>query len=38
LLDSLAQDAEQTLKTGGSVDQEPHRFAVALAKRIVEAA
>jgi hypothetical protein len=38
LLDSLAQDAEQTLKAGGSVDQEPYRSAVALAKTIIEAA
>jgi hypothetical protein len=38
LLDSLAQNAEQTLKAGGSVDQEPYLSAVALAKRIVEAA
>jgi hypothetical protein len=38
VLDSLAQDAEQTLKAGGSVDQEPYRSAVALAKTIIEAA
>jgi hypothetical protein len=38
LLDSLAQNAEQTLKAGGSVDQEPYLSAVVLAKRIVEAA
>ncbi|WP_325716606.1 hypothetical protein [Pseudonocardia sp.] len=38
LLDFLARDAEQTLKAGGSVDQEPYRSAVALAKTIIEAA
>ncbi|MCW2721348.1 hypothetical protein [Pseudonocardia sp.] len=38
LLESLAQNAEQTLKAGGSADQEPYLSAVVLAKRIVEAA
>ncbi|NMH97063.1 hypothetical protein [Pseudonocardia acidicola] len=38
LLDSLAEDAEQTLKAGGSIDHEPYRSAVTLAKQIVEAA
>ena len=38
LLDSLAESADQTLKAGGSVDQEPYLSAVALAMRIIEAA
>jgi hypothetical protein len=38
LLDSLARNAEQTLNSGGSAEQEPYLCAVVLAKRIVEAA
>ena len=38
LLDSLAQSAEQITQAGGSVDDEPYRSAVALAKLIVQEA
>ena len=38
LLDSLAQSAEQITQAGGSVDDEPFRSAMALAKLIVQEA
>jgi hypothetical protein len=38
LLDALAQSAERTLAAGGSISGEPYRSALALAKRVIEAA
>lgn len=37
LLEALAENAEQVIDAGGSVDKEPYLSAVVLAKRIVEA-